>query len=538
MSNLSQKKRKEMLAYLSELKKMHNDDASIRALNEIETALTEKKYGLVWEEHSEKVDEMLVDNIPVFTEVKEREITADEEEGYNFLLEGDNLHSLKLLEKTHKGKIDVIYIDPPYNLGGDFVYNDDYVGQDDAYRHSKWLSFMNKRLNIARNLLSKKGAIYISINDYEYANLKLLCDSLFSEANYQSTFIWKSRQRADSRNTNMLSNDHEYILVYGRSSDVKFVGQQKDLSKYTNPDNDPRGAWASIDLTGLADATRRPNLHFDIVDPKTGNIYPPNPNRGWSKSRETISKMIEEDRILFPKSPKGRPREKKFVKDLLSSQTAFSSILEPGDVGYTTDGTRALTKIMGSRVFNFPKSIKLIKTLIKQYPNENCLVLDFFAGSGTTGQAVIELNKEDGGKRNYILCTNNENNICEEVTYRRLKNIQEDMPHNFKYFKTGFIKKFSDEEDIVSDKLLSNIKEMVELENMCQIDGIHHHLVLTDEELMDMNILDLAPDAKLYMPSYLLLSKEIEDQLLARKIQVIEIPDYYFLDELMEVGEL
>lgn len=397
---------------------------------------------------------------------------------------------------------------------------------------------MNKRLNIARNLLSKKGAIYISINDYEYANLKLLCDSLFSEANYQSTFIWKSRQRADSRNTNMLSNDHEYILVYGRSSDVKFVGQQKDLSKYTNPDNDPRGAWASIDLTGLADATRRPNLHFDIVDPKTGNIYPPNPNRGWSKSRETISKMIEEDRILFPKSPKGRPREKKFVKDLLSSQTAFSSILEPGDVGYTTDGTRALTKIMGSRVFNFPKSIKLIKTLIKQYPNENCLVLDFFAGSGTTGQAVIELNKEDGGKRNYILCTNNENNICEEVTYRRLKNIQEDMPHNFKYFKTGFIKKFSDEEDIVSDKLLSNIKEMVELENMCQIDGIHHHLVLTDEELMDINILDLAPDAKLYMPSYILLSKEIEDQLLARKIQVIEIPDYYFLDELMEVGEL
>ena len=179
MANLSKIKREKMLDYLEKLKEINNDDENIRAITEIENALNEKKYGLVWEEHTEKVDEMLEHNIPIFVEDENIKIVADEEKGYNFLLEGDNLHSLKLLEKTHKGKIDVIYIDPPYNTGKEFVYNDDLIASSDRYKHSKWISFMHSRLNIARTLLNNRGVIFLSIDDNEFSQLKILCDENF-----------------------------------------------------------------------------------------------------------------------------------------------------------------------------------------------------------------------------------------------------------------------------------------------------------------------------------------------------------------------
>lgn len=349
-------------------------------------------------------------NEPVYPALEplDKVVNAPDSTLWHTLIEGDNYYALQLLEYLYAGKIDCIYIDPPYNLGGDFVYNDSYVGKDDQYRHSKWLSFMKRRLQIAFRLLSPEGIIFISINDNEFAHLKLLCDDIFSINNYQATLIWKNRQRADNRNKNMISTDHEYILVYGKTNSVSFLGEEKDISKYSNPDNDPRGPWASIDLSGLADAARRPNLHFNIVNPETGIEYPPNPNRGWSKSRETIAKMIEEKRILWPSSPKGRPREKKFLRDLLSERTGFSSVLNSEDVGYTTDGTKALNDIFEVKAFNFPKSVQLIKTLIAQFPKKSCVVLDFFAGSGTTLHAVNILNKEDGGHRRCIMVTNNE----------------------------------------------------------------------------------------------------------------------------------
>lgn len=186
MANLSQQRREQMLAFLETLKEQHNDDDSLIAINQIEKELTSKKYGLVWEEHEEEVDVKMQTHIPVFTEIEEKEIIGNpDSEQFNFLLEGDNLHSLKLLEKTHKGKIDVIYIDPPYNTGNqDFTYQDKYVGTEDAFRHSMWLSFMSERLSIARNLLSKKGVIFISIDNNEFAQLKLLCDSIFGENSF------------------------------------------------------------------------------------------------------------------------------------------------------------------------------------------------------------------------------------------------------------------------------------------------------------------------------------------------------------------
>lgn len=545
MPNLSQQKRERMLAFLQKIKDEHRDDDDMLiALGEIESELTAKKYGLVWEQHEEAVDVMMRDNIPVFTEVPEREIAAAPGESYNFILEGDNLHSLRLLEKTHKGKIDVIYIDPPYNLGGDFVYNDDYVGREDGFRHSKWLSFMDARLRIAYQLLSEKGAIFISINDSEYATLKLLCDDIFSELNYQITFIWNSRQRADSRNVNMLSTDHEYILVYSKTDQFSVIGREKDTSKYSNPDNDPRGPWASIDLSGLADATRRPNLHYDIVDPATGNSYPPNPNRGWSKSKETVARMISENRILWPSSPKGRPREKKFLKDLLSDKTGFSSMLDSEAVGFTTDGTRALISVLGNRAFSFPKSVKLLKTLIGQFPSMDCLVLDFFAGSGSTAQAVMELNS-DGGSRRFILCTNNENDICDQVTYPRVRTIitgnrpdgtkySEGIPGNLMYFRTDFISK---DDEYLSNALLEHIKEMIQLEHGVKIDGSQYLMVMSDKEMDELQAHwnEYKSVKAIYVSRDVLLTTGQNE--LFTSVEIHTIPDYYFNFELKEVGE-
>lgn len=196
MANLSQKKREKMIAFLEKLKEQHSDDESLIAIGQIEKELTSKKYGLVWEEHEEEVDVKMRTHIPVFTEDESREIFENpDSENYNFLLEGDNLHSLKLLEKTHHGKIDVIYIDPPYNTGKSFTYADKTVESSDAFRHSKWLSFMKERLAIASKLLSNHGAIFISINDAEEAQLKLICDEVFGETNFIAVMPKKRQWR-------------------------------------------------------------------------------------------------------------------------------------------------------------------------------------------------------------------------------------------------------------------------------------------------------------------------------------------------------
>lgn len=217
MGNLSQEKRERMLAFLNKVKEEHkDDDEMLIALDEIENELNSKKYGLVWEKHEEEVDRMMQDNIPVFTEVKEREIKATDENAYNFLLEGDNLHSLKLLEKTHAGKIDVIYIDPPYNTGSkDFTYNDVLVDENDGYRHSKWLSFMSERLQYAKKLLTDSGMIMISINDIELYSLKLLCDSIYGESNLLANMIWQS---TPGSNTGLdIKTVTEYVLCYAKN---------------------------------------------------------------------------------------------------------------------------------------------------------------------------------------------------------------------------------------------------------------------------------------------------------------------------------
>ena len=218
--NLSKVKREKLLSKLELLKQQIDDEDMIATLNEVETELTKKKYGLVWEEHSEEVDEQMKSNIPIFIEDKDKEIVSDEILPFNFLLEGDNLHSLKLLEKTHKGKIDVIYIDPPYNTGnGDFIYDDKYIETEDSFRHSKWLSFMNRRLQLARKLLSKEGAIFIQISDVEVAQLKNLCDEIFGEENFFNIISVNMKNIAGASGggeDKKFKKNCEYILIYAK----------------------------------------------------------------------------------------------------------------------------------------------------------------------------------------------------------------------------------------------------------------------------------------------------------------------------------
>ena len=355
------------------------------------------------------------------------------EQSGNVFIEGENLEVLKALQKSYFGKIKMIYIDPPYNTGNDhFIYPDrfsesreDYLSRigdkdetglmtreglfrknskDGGHYHSNWLSMMYPRLFLARNLLRDDGVIFVSIDDNEVHNLRLLMNEVFGEENFSGNFLWHRRQRADSRNQSNVSTDHEYIVAYSKSENAIQKGVSIDTEKYGNPDNDPRGPWASIDLSGLATAAQRPNLHYDIVDPATGNVYPPNPTRGWSKSKENVRKMIGEGRILFPKNPSGRPREKKFLNDLLTTITGFSTCLDSKVVGYTTNGTREVTEIFKGKYFDFPKPSTLIKVFIEQASSINSqdIILDFFAGSCTTAHAVLELNREDGGNRKFI----------------------------------------------------------------------------------------------------------------------------------------
>lgn len=430
-----------------------------------------KKYGLVWEEKPEEVVEMCKEKLPVLNEVKNKEIITDKEKPVNLLIEGDNYHALSVLNYTHAKKVDVIYIDPPYNTGNkDFIFNDRYVDKEDAYRHSKWLAFMEKRLELAKNLLKNTGVIFISIDDNEVAQLKLLMDSpdLFGEMNFVGLFVWKRRSGANDPK-NLVSSDHEYICCYKRTEKAKFQGIKKDFSNYKNPDNDPRGPWIAGDLTCGKTKDERRNLYYDIQDPATGKVYEANPNRVWRFEKERMLREIKNGCVIFPKKDCGVPQYKRFLKDLRSEFKPLSTWIEASvtsrkvieeeeelyeisilqsDLNQTA--TKELRDVMGSQVFNYPKPKRLIKELVKYTSSKDAVVLDFMAGTGTTGHAVLELNKEDGGNRQFILCTNNENNICTDVCYPRIKKVIGGYKNlkgekvvglggNLKYFRTDFV---------------------------------------------------------------------------------------------------
>ena len=369
-----------------------------------------------------------VDTTTVVVPDEEHNSKPENKDSENVYISGDNLDALKHLLKSYAGQVKCIYIDPPYNTGTDgFVYNDRFsftseqlqkrlsIDEEEANRildmtsrgsssHSAWLMFMSPRLQLARQLLSKDGVIFISIDDNEQANLKLLCDYVFGEENFISSFIWKKRQQVDSRTKNGASMDHDYLLCYGRKEEGRIQGKHSDKTKYSNPDNDPRGDWMSDNMVGLATESQRPNLHYDLTNPETGITYACPPT-GWRYERSRMAELIANGEVLFPKEPTGRPRRKKFLKDLTSEFTGFSSIF---DTVFSTQGTRELRELFdGNDFFDFPKPVDYIKQIIEQgispTDKEKIYVIDFFSGSGTTAQAVMEMNLKLDKPANYIM---------------------------------------------------------------------------------------------------------------------------------------
>ena len=567
MANLSKIRRERMLEYLEKLKTINNNDEHIRAIAEIENALNEKKYGLVWEEHSEKVDEMLEHNIPVFVENVERKIEVNENEAYNFLLEGDNLHSLKLLEKTHKGKIDVIYIDPPYNTGNkDFIYDDSFIDKTDGYAHSKWLSFMEKRLLIARELLSDDGFIFLSIDDNEVFQLKLLCDGIFGENNF---IVSLPRQTKKSgKTTGSFSKNHDYVLVYSKGSLVNFKMKSHIDKEYKYKDEffEERGLYKLNQTLDYDSLSYSKSLDYPLEI--EGEIFYPGSSEelwkmrqsgkynradwAWRWSKSLFNFAYKNGFIVIKRKKDGSARiytktyanvniEKTNTdcyKIVSQDRTKATSSIEFTENIYSNDNAKKDLKIVGlEKSFDYSKPISLIKEMIDFHRDKDIVVLDFFAGSGTTGHAVMQLNKEDGGNRKYILCTNNENNICEEVTYKRLKNIQSELPHNLKYFKTDFIPKFTDKEDSVSDKIMDHIRELIELEHALEIDG-KKYIIISDEDKIDEVISEIKNSGKLFIKSGIFLTRNHQRLLEEKDVSIIEIPKYYFREELKEIGEL
>lgn len=590
MANLSQEKRQRMLSFLNRLKaKNRDDDETLMAINEIENALNEKKYGLVWERHEEAVDVKMRTHIPVFTEDQDKEITAAPGEPYNFLLEGDNLHSLKLLEKTHRGKIDVIYIDPPYNTMKDgFTYSDQTVDGNDMFRHSKWISFMYRRLIVTKRLMSDKGIIFISVDENEYAQLKLLCDEIFTESCFVENIVWNKRV---PKNDKGIGNIHEYILTYTSNPAYKYklmspkegitkiknlileekskgsslAETEKKLKALYKKENYPRAITLYNNLDNNYHVFGKINMswpngntfgpRYEVKHPITGNPVKV-PDRGWRWSKATFDKVVdyENPQIL----PDG---------SMICGKIWFSSKdeIQPSSINYLdkvdrmllrsiislkSDGGMMLESLFNKKsAFAYPKPVTLIKMLIDACTyndkDKNLTILDFFAGSGTTAQAVLELNQEDGGHRQFILCTNNENHICEDVTYPRVKTVitgmrQDDsqysdgIPANLKYYRTDFVSK---DEEFLSDALLSHIAEMIQLEHGVKLDGKQYIMVLSDEDAdrLAKNWQDY-PDVKaLYISSDVLLTTEQNN--LFQHVAMYIIPDHYFDFELREVGE-
>jgi DNA modification methylase len=347
----------------------------------------------------------------------------------NLIIHGDNLEALKALLPRYAGKIDVIYIDPPYNTGNEgWAYNDNVnapalkawlgkvVDSDDLERHDKWLCMMWPRMQLLRELLSPDGYLLISIDDKEVHRLRQIAEEIgFSLV---VDLVWKSRKFVDARAKSGVSKDHEYILTFALGDSGGFRGVERDESKFSNPDNDERGPWMSRSILGLATPEQRPNLHFEIVDPRTGFSFSPPRETGWRYSKDRIAAMIEEGRILFPLTADGRPREKKFRSEMSREFSTFPSIID--DV-FTSDGTAEARLILPDRAFDFPKPSKLIQKLLEQAGHANAVVLDSFAGSGTTAHAVLALNKADGGNRKFIIVESED--YADQLTAERVRRV-------------------------------------------------------------------------------------------------------------------
>ena len=467
-----------LIGKIKQLEGLTNEEKS----NLIGLLRQHKKYGLIWEDKPEDVEERLREELPVLTEVKERRIISNAPDAPNhILIEGDNLEALTALSYTHEGKIDVIYIDPPYNTGNkDFVYNDSYVDTEDSYRHSKWLSFMSKRLRIAKRLLSDKGVIFISIDDNEQANLKLLCDEVFGNSNYEATITYVRKTSGKQDSSNFVKST-EYILVYSRNKlwiASSLLAEEKVTERYNKVDKDGR-RYRETDLRKTGNADRRidrPFMYYPFYfHPKTQvliasterqnnlleqgyiEIFPIKPDGEEGRWRWAYTSSCNSINMLVAKEmPKYPGKYTIYEKDYIDKKEEVRTVKEHTSWDrkeFNSDNAMADFKAFGfgNQDFPYPKSTDLIKHIIFLSNNSESTVLDFFAGSGTTLHATMQLNAEDGGHRQCILVTNNENGICDQVTYERNKRVIQGYTtpkgqqveglhdNNLRYYRTGFI---------------------------------------------------------------------------------------------------
>lgn len=446
-------------------KKSYNDYLKEDFISEIEQLKKRKKYGIIWEEQEEKFDKDTIGKLPVLKEVRGKEIETDKNSPVNLLIEGDNYHSLSVLNYTHEKSVDVIYIDPPYNTGAkDFIFNDSYVNREDAYLHSKWLSFMEKRLKLAKNVLKDTGTIFISINDIELAQLKLLMDDIFPNG-FLANLVWENREGGGSSDSKHFKVKHEYVLAYAKDPDKAVIHQEEipDEDAYTHSDKyeKERGKHKLIKLNS-ASIQYSKSLDYPIIAPDKSKIYPSFKHKKacWRWSKAKVEWGLKNGFIKIDKDRKGGwvVYSKQYLKVDNENNPIERQRPPLGVIPFfsSTMATKQLESIFHKKVFDYSKPYLLIEYLLKLSTEKHSIVLDFFAGSGTTGHSVLSLNKKDKGERQFILCTNNENNgerglkIAADICYPRIEKIMkgyEDLKGNkidklggnLKYFKTAFV---------------------------------------------------------------------------------------------------
>lgn len=572
-TNVSKQKREDLLAkikairtYIATAPQDENTANLLAYLSDLEKDVGAKKYGLVFEEHREEIDEVLATHTPVLTE--DGSLFIDNGGQMNFLIEGDNLASLQLLEKTHKGKIDLIYIDPPYNTQNeDFMYDDTFVGADDLYRHSKWLSFMKKRLLLSRKLLSSRGFIFISIDDNEAPHLKALCDEIFGEENYEKTDYIQVRYPEKTLKSDMrYHKEIEQVLVYRKSFLAKpyLKPQEYDYDKFIFSIKE-LSAGREIELGGKRVLVFEPT-EYQIIEHTegfkdglkeiwaTGTILNGNSSgrffRDYLDGRKEIDGLgvlykvygIGDDQYpyrYFTGPKKANATKGKYYQGVPSEKMVDGATkVTPIPNFYDMAGDFGNIRHEGGIPFNSGKKpVKLINMYLDYFSETNITVLDFFAGSGSTGHAVLSRNSADGGSRSFILCTNNENEICRNITYKRLKNVLAEHKGSLKYFKVDYIPVSEHMYYEYADELLAHIRELVELENGINFTGnAEVGIVLTEDELAEFiqNGEAFAKCRKLYMGHDLLPDEEQEKILRSRGVEISIIPDYYYRD-LQEV---
>jgi adenine-specific DNA-methyltransferase len=579
--NVSKQKRKDLT---DKIKAIHKHIASAKPdentrnflvwLSEIEKEINTKKFGLVFEEHREAIDDTLETHTPVLSENKK--LFIDNGGQVNFLIEGDNLAALQLLQKTHKGKIDIIYIDPPYNLGNkDFMYDDNYIDKDDGYRHSKWLSFIHKRLLISKQLLTQNGLVFIHIDDTEILSLKALCDLIFGENCFVNCIAVKLSEATGVKMhhaNKRLPKVKEYILLYKKKNiflkniqipkeswddeykiwlnnvnenDIKYIKEiRENIERNISQINKVDDILSKIEYVSLNEILSKNNItkEEDILKYKIDNswrIVRTVSVTGGAKAiadRKQNTNKSSSYCIITPQ------KEMYFIKGNYNSLTTNPRIkllfaddyltVNPCDF-WQDIKTTGLDNEGYIEFRNGKKPLKVAERILELANNKNAIVLDFFAGSGTAGHAVLTSNKIDNGKRKFILCTNNENNICKEKTYIRIKEAIKKENHlsSLKYYKIDYIPISDSLYYEYADELLEHIRELVELENAINFLGNDKiAIVLTDEELNDFvkNIKKNKNCRKIYRAHNVLVSGEQKEKLKSAKIKVNVIPDYYY----------